>query len=145
MSRQKRYLIFVGILLLAFGTIVFVKKRSPSDYPIPVPTKIVELAKKRLPLLRADMNSEQIIATLGLSNYCWMAEGGGPRSHFWTTFDMGNGHHLYLVSSISPKSEGMPSKSTRLSVSVDSETWKPQNDSTNQRPNTALEPTATAP
>ena len=136
MTRRRRYLVFVGILLLAFGAIFFIKRRPSSDYPIPVPTKVVELAKKRLPLLRVDMNSEQIIATLGLSNYCWEAEGGGPRNQFWTRFDMGNGHHLYLLSSVTKKSEGVPSKSTLLSVSVDSETWKPQNDSTNQRPNT---------
>jgi hypothetical protein len=120
--------IFVGILLLAFVAFHLVKKSSSPDGLKPVPTEVIELAKKRLPLLQADMNSQQVLTTLGLSNYWWDAEGGGPASHFWTTYDIGNGHHLYLVYDVPMKtlsSTNAQHKLTLLSASVDGEAWKP--------------------
>ena len=82
------------------------------------------------------MNNIQIITALGLSNYCWMATSSGPDNYPYPlmTFDLGNGHHLYLVDYVG-FSNGIGRTVIRVfSVSVDNETWKSQDDSTNQLP-----------
>lgn len=78
------------------------------------------------------MDSKQVLATLGLTDYWEFSEGGGPGDNFWENYYLGNGHHLYLVTKLTKKSAGVPHKSTVISVSVDNETWKAQNANTNQ-------------
>jgi len=136
-KRVRPYLISGGSLLLALVTIFFFKNNFSPDFLSPVPTNVVELAKNRLSLLRGDMNDQQIIATLGLSGYCRFESIREP--NFLTTYSLGNGHHLYLTYNV--HAMGTPSTWSLKSVSVDSETWKPKNDNTNQQNNTALDQT----
>jgi hypothetical protein len=121
MANPRRYLIFASIPLLVFAAILVVKRVSSE--------RQIHLAKERFHLLRADMDGKQVIATLGLSNRCSYLKGGGSKTQPWDTLDLGGGHYLYSVYSVSPKSEGVPRKWTLLSVSLDDTKWIPTNDS----------------
>jgi hypothetical protein len=132
MSRKSGYLVFASALLLVLVAVFIFKKPPFQDFPKPVPSHVIKIAKERLHLLQPDMSIEKVITTLGLSNYCWDAESGGPNNHFWTTCRMGNGYNLYFISTVTYRSTNMPAKWKLLSVSLDGETWKPQNDDKNK-------------
>jgi hypothetical protein len=121
MINPRRYLVFASIPLLVLAAILVVKKVSSE--------REIDLAKERLHLVRSDMDGKQVIATLGLSNHCSYLKGGGSKTQPWDTFDLGGGHDLYMVFSVSPKSQGVPRKWTLTSVGLDLTNWIPTNDS----------------
>lgn len=76
----------------------------------------VQQVKQKLHLLRPGMTSAQVFSTLGLPNNM-IAEGGGPRSYFWTVYQLNQHHNIIFFSNLTHTNPVL------VRVELDGESW----------------------